>query len=1557
MGSPLLPSWQTTSGGSGSPVGFIADDGLAFGTGSPKTLNVDNTVVRTTGGTQNRIPYWSDSTTLTDDADFTLDGLTLSIGNATGSRELLLDANATTARSYISTKDVGGTARTILQRDSSADNLSLGSTFFGLELIGGGTDAVHTTGTFRFYNSGKTQYNQYNIAGNNFNNVFSGITDFTLQGLTGNLWVRDGAGVRISDSTDSDHATFFHDGTDFNLEFGSPLGTGTTDWNIRGIAALIAGNYNFNIDQTVGAGQDNYVLTYDNGTGQISLEAAAGGGGGSTGSPAGYVELTGSPKPATAKNVGSITLDGPIILYGSPETEQGEIGMVAGNLNFNAIGSPPRTRFQKDGVTKAVFNYATDTFWLEDGTDFQMYGPTDTGNVTFSHDDTDFNTTFAGSATGNWKIGKTGTGSNQSAIIFDGAIVLHGSPVASSNASFQSAGAIQNHGTGDNVIAYMGVSNSLTTAEFGGYNWTAGAYRPVIINGSSISLREDNVQVAVIDNSDLLMSSGSQFLADDGAAATPGIAFTTATTTGFYEAGGSIGVSNATALTAQFSSTYFRAYQDIWGTDGFSVSGNVSDVGQVGTFAFVDTSGSPQVARHGSYSWDDAAWKPVSLSGITATVAAIGDGELLVGNNSAEFSGLGDRLWLRDGMNLRVSDVGDTDWVEIYHDGTDALIEANTTTSDMRFVMTGSPSVGGFRFMENNLAKFDILPGTNAVRVRDGLELRIQDANDTDYVAFSHDGTDFNIAGTTTTDINITGIAALVAGNYNFDIDQTVGAGQDNYVLTYDNADGQISLEPAPGGGDAFLAGSPISTINANSFALNQSLRIYDSGNTDYAEFSHDGTDFNTAFTNTADWNITGLSSEMRLRGGASLTVEDGGSFSIFDAGNTDAVVMSHDGTNFNTTFTTTSLWEFDMAGLTSGVSYTEGANSKVFFDKANTLVDVRDGWSLRVRDSGDTDYADFNHDGTNFNFDFVNTSNVDMAGAAALQMLGGMDVDIRDAGLLRIRDTGDTDYVEFQHDGTDFNMTFTNVTDWNISDLGQNRVHFNSTAGGSRLHVGGDSTGYSVIVGQTQHGGSPNVLNYRAYFAYDSYWNEATNEWEAVRTSLGRKYMMDMGYHNNSVRFRRFDGTVTSPWADSAWTDMLTIDGGNARVDLGNTYNLRWITGSGIADFDHTGTDFTTTFTSTTDWEIGSGLSGEVRIENSGGLRLRSGADLFINTDDNVTTAYLIQPGATSSNDVTITANAGIQTQLGTAGVFAVLEGGTNKLQIDHNNDRMWLRDGYTLRVSDSGDTDYVEFSHDGTDFNVVGTNTTSINFTSVDVEMAAGDRLAINWFQLSNQEQGTYGGGATPTSGTMYFDNNVANADLNGTPLATDSVRGGIVAYNSDDGWGLVLDTNNIDEINLSNFTNDLTTITVADESADTTCFPLFVTAATGALQPKTGSNMTFNSATGHFTATSKSFLIDHPTKPGKKLQYGSLEGPENGVYVRGRLTDDNEILLPDYWTGLVDADTITVQLTPIGSHQNLYVHEIKDNKVIVGGVVDCFYTVYGERKDVDKLIVEFE
>lgn len=81
-----------------------------------------------------------------------------------------------------------------------------------------------------------------------------------------------------------------------------------------------------------------------------------------------------------------------------------------------------------------------------------------------------------------------------------------------------------------------------------------------------------------------------------------------------------------------------------------------------------------------------------------------------------------------------------------------------------------------------------------------------------------------------------------------------------------------------------------------------------------------------------------------------------------------------------------------------------------------------------------------------------------------------------------------------------------------------------------------------------------------------------------------------------------------------------------------------------------------------------------------------------------------------------------------------------------------------------------------------------------------------------------------ATETTGTSSFDDVTVAGDLTVTGSLTAS--GGV--------------------------SGAATQVTVADESTDTTCFPLYVTAATGDLAPKSGSNLTFNSSTGSLAAT---------------------------------------------------------------------------------------------------------
>ena len=122
------------------------------------------------------------------------------------------------------------------------------------------------------------------------------------------------------------------------------------------------------------------------------------------------------------------------------------------------------------------------------------------------------------------------------------------------------------------------------------------------------------------------------------------------------------------------------------------------------------------------------------------------------------------------------------------------------------------------------------------------------------------------------------------------------------------------------------------------------------------------------------------------------------------------------------------------------------------------------------------------------------------------------------------------------------------------------------------------------------------------------------------------------------------------------------------------------------------------------------------------------------------------------------------------------------------------------------------------------------------------------------------------------------------------------------------------------------------------------------------------------GNILANKKNlpFDIKHPTKQGWRLRHVCLEGPEIGVYLHGK-NKGSVINLPDYWTGLVKEETISVVLTPIGNPYVLYIKKIENNKVYIGSNVDNIfkdkineieynYVIHASRVD-DDLIVEYE
>ena len=228
--------------------------------------------------------------------------------------------------------------------------------------------------------------------------------------------------------------------------------------------------------------------------------------------------------------------------------------------------------------------------------------------------------------------------------------------------------------------------------------------------------------------------------------------------------------------------------------------------------------------------------------------------------------------------------------------------------------------------------------------------------------------------------------------------------------------------------------------------------------------------------------------------------------------------------------------------------------------------------------------------------------------------------------------------------------------------------------------------------------------------------------------------------------------------------------------------------------------------------------------------------------------------------------------------------------------------------------------------------------------------------------------------STGAIMFDKSDKALEVNSSLYSINLVDNAKIQFGSTNDVELKHTGSNFQILNalgglqFTNFANDQDVDIRSDDGSGSTTLYFKADGSTGDAilyhygSEKLKTQSTGVTVTGLLSATTKSFDIEHPTKEGMRLRYGSLEGPENGVYVRGRATS-SIIELPEYWTGLVDEDTITVELTPIGKHQKLYVKDIADNKIMIGNdnlidkKINCFYIVYGERKDVDKITVEYD
>ena len=185
---------------------------------------------------------------------------------------------------------------------------------------------------------------------------------------------------------------------------------------------------------------------------------------------------------------------------------------------------------------------------------------------------------------------------------------------------------------------------------------------------------------------------------------------------------------------------------------------------------------------------------------------------------------------------------------------------------------------------------------------------------------------------------------------------------------------------------------------------------------------------------------------------------------------------------------------------------------------------------------------------------------------------------------------------------------------------------------------------------------------------------------------------------------------------------------------------------------------------------------------------------------------------------------------------------------------------------------------------------------------------------------------------------------------------IEGPLQVGNSDDfstaeGTVMIGKDGNAGAINALFVKGDVTIIGNTDQTGDIK--------ATGTI---TASNFVGSVSTASGKSSgAKAFDVPHPTKNGYRLRHICIEGPESAVYYRGRLKNQKKIVLPKYWKDLVDIDSITVQLQSIGVHQDIIVKRWDDENIFLqsqGALpINCFFHVFAERKDIEKLIPEYE
>lgn len=509
----------------------------------------------------------------------------------------------------------------------------------------------------------------------------------------------------------------------------------------KGSGNVFLGNMEFDADQSIGAGQDDYVLTYDHSTGEISLEASAGGG-----TTEEEVEdwvggmVTGNTE--TGITVTYEDSDGTLDFVVSDTTVAGDTG---------STGITPGDTLTIAGGTEITTAMSGDTLTIN--ADFT---PSSTDTVTNKTINTASNTITVVEAD------ISDLGAYVENVVEDTTPQLGGQLDVNGNAIGDGTRELLTFTEDASAVNHVNIENEATGS--GPIISAAGDDTNVDLNinakGSgnislgNYTLDADATVGAGQDNYVLTYDHGSGTWSPEAGGAGGGLSDVVDDTT--PQLGGDLDVNGneivsvgATDITIHSDNNINMILGDAAGTDNVAIKDSTG-----ATKATIDSDG-------------DTTVNALTFLGGGANVTVVNDEDNMASDSATALA-------------------------------TQQSIKAYADTKLADVVSDTTPQLGG---------QLDV----NGNAIGDGTRELLtftEDASAVNHVNIENEATGngpiISAAGDDTNiDLNISakGTGDIAIGNFTFDGDQTVGAGQDNYVMTYDNSSGLVSLEAAAGGG------------------------------------------------------------------------------------------------------------------------------------------------------------------------------------------------------------------------------------------------------------------------------------------------------------------------------------------------------------------------------------------------------------------------------------------------------------------------------------------------------------------------------------------------------------------------------------------------------------------------------------------------------------------------------------------------------------------------------------------------------------------------------------